>query len=284
MKNFFVIANKGKAETLTFKKEIKEYLESKGAVCVYDDSPDCPRGKGYTNPELVPEDTECVIVLGGDGTMLKAANDLVDRVIPFLGINIGTLGYLATVEKADAFSALDRMLHDDYVIEQRMMINGTVKVDGAVVDEPRALNEIVMTGKGAMQIVYLDVYINGLFMHRYQADGVIVATPTGSTGYSLSAGGPVVNPTAQTILLTPICPHSMHNRGVVFSSEDTVKIVVSEGRYGESQEVIAMFDGSSGIPMKSGDSIVIRKSEKITKIVKLKEESFLETLHNKLEG
>ena len=284
MKNFFVIANKGKEETTQLKKDIKDYLMAHGANCTYDDGPDVAVKKGYTNPDSVPENTECVIVLGGDGTMLKAAFDLIDRGIPFLGINMGNLGYLASVEKADTYKALDQMLADDYIIEQRMMVYGAVKVDGKIVEEPRALNEIVIKGKGTMQVSYLDVFVNGLYLHKYQGDGIIVATPTGSTGYSLSAGGPIVSPTAQMIIMTPVCSHSMQNRGVVFSSEDTIEIVIDEGRYGTDQEVIALFDAANRIPMKSGDSITIKKSEKITKIVKLKEESFLETLHNKLEG
>lgn len=280
MKNFFVIANNSKEEAVSFQSNIKDYLESKGAKCTV-----CHETKdnGHTCQDNVPKDTECVIVLGGDGTLLRASIDLADLNIPFIGINLGTLGYLAAADKSEVFSALDRMLVDDFILEPRMMIYGEVNSNGKPVRDSRALNEIFITGKESMQIVYICVYVNDMFLHKYQADGVIVSTPTGSTGYNLSAGGPIVNPTAKTMVLTPVSPHSMHNRGIVFSSEDTIRIDIVEDRYGREQNMVAVFDGSLRVDVKTGDSITIKQSEKTTKIIKLKEESFLETLHNKLE-
>ena len=280
MKNFFVIANNSKKEAVDFQLNIKEYLESKGAKC---DICSEVSSKGHVQASQVPSDSECVIVLGGDGTLLQASMDLADINIPFLGINLGTLGYLAAADKDDVFTALDRMLKDDYITEPRMMIYGEVNSNNQKLDESWALNEIVITGKEPMQIVYLCVYVNDMFLHKYQADGVIVSTPTGSTGYNLSAGGPIVNPTAKTMVLTPVSPHSMHNRGIVFSSDDTIRIDIVEDRYGREQNVVAIFDGSKKVDIKTGDSITIKRSEKTTKIIKLKKESFLETLHNKLE-
>lgn len=282
MKNFFVVANRQKAETDNFIKEIEEFLVSKNASCVVDTS--CKENERYTDKDVVPEDTECVIVLGGDGTLLHATNDLVDISVPFLGINLGTLGYLSAVEKADTFKALDRMLKDDYIIENRMMLSGIINKDGADIPGIESLNEIVITAEKPMQIVSVSVYINNQFMHRYQGDGVIVSTPTGSTGYNLSAGGPIINPTARTMILTPICPHSMQNRSIVFSSDDTIRIVIDEDRYSGKQNVVAIFDGYHRHLMSTGDDLTISKSGKTTKIVKLNSESFLETLHNKLEG
>ncbi len=282
MKNFFVIANSSKAEAVSFQSKIKEYLEVKGAKCVLFSASNS--SDGHIESKDVPSDSECVVVLGGDGTLLQASIDLADIKIPFLGINLGTLGYLAAADKADIYHALDMMMADDYIVEPRMMIYGNIVSSGKVICDSRALNEIVITGSEPMQIVYLCVYVNGMFLHRYQADGVIVSTPTGSTGYNLSAGGPIVNPTANTMVLTPVSPHSMYNRGIVFSSDDSIRIDVEEDRYGREQHMVAVFDGSKKVEIKTGDSITIRRSEKTTKIIKLKEESFLETLHNKLEG
>ena len=151
-----------------------------------------------------------------------------------------------------------------------------------VKDETRALNDIVITRRGSLQIINFNIYVNGQLLHRFHGDGVIVATPTGSTGYSLSAGGPIVEPKAELILLTPICPHSMRNRSIVLSSKDRVTVEIESSRDGETQEVEAIFDGCHKVLLRTGEKIEIRKSKKTTGIVKLSQVSFLEVLHRKL--
>lgn len=281
MKKFFIIANQSKKDTLDFAREIKEYIESKKGICVIDNC--AGNSLMHTDAKSVPEDTECVIVLGGDGTILRAAADLADLTVPFLGINLGTLGFLSAAERCGMKGAIDRMICEDYVVERRMMIFGKTMAEGELKDDTRALNDIVITGAKPMQLVNLTVYVNGLLLNRYYADGLIISTPTGSTGYNLSAGGPIINPTAKNMILTPICPHSMHHRSIVLSTEDVIRIVVEPDRYGEEQKVTALFDGAHQVDLKTGWEITIRKSEKITKIIKLNEEGFLETLHHKLK-
>ena len=149
-------------------------------------------------------------------------------------------------------------------------------------DNTRALNDIVITRKGSLQIIYFNIYVNGQFLHRYHADGIIVATPTGSTGYNLSAGGPVVEPKASLILISPICPHSMQNRSIVLSPDDTVTIEIEKSRDGSEQEVEAIFDGSHKVALRTGNKLIIKKSERTTGIVKLSQMSFLEILHRKM--
>ena len=284
MKNFFVVANRSKEEALSLSVKIKDYLEKAGAVCVFDETVSGEVEYGYTNIERMPKDTECVIVLGGDGTLLQASNDLSESDVVFLGINSGTLGYLSAVEEKDAIYAIDRILNDDFEVEKRMMIEGAVSASGDSSTKEIALNEIVIKGEKNMQMVYVSVYVNNRLLQRYRGDGVIVATPTGSTGYNLSAGGPIINPTAQTMILTPICPHSMLNRSIVFSSEDTIRIDIENDKYQKEQNVVVLFDNSHKLQLKSNDSVSIRKSEKYSKIAKLSKESFLNTLKNKLEG
>ena len=282
MKNFFVIANKSREEAVTAEKEIKEYLEAHGANCVVDDRVGGSRHEGFTKSDAVPKDTECVIVLGGDGTLLQASVDLMDVSAPFLGINLGTLGFLTAADKTEIPFALDRMLNDEYVMENRMMLEGYTMTDGETSNKTRALNEVVLTGSESMQMVFLDVFINDQFIHRYHADGLIVSTATGSTGYNLSAGGPIINPTAETIALTPICPHSLSNRSIILSKDDVVRIEIPFNQYGEKQDISACFDGNKRSALVSGNSIFISKSEKTTGIIKLKEQSFLQTINNKL--
>lgn len=284
MKNFFVITNRAKEEALAAEKKIVEYLSSKGACVCVDDTPrDGTMGEKYTDISRMNQNTDCVIVLGGDGTILHAACDLAESTVPFLGINLGTLGYLSAVDESNMYEALDRMLSDNYSAEHRMMLCGRTFTDGRLTEEYQALNEIVITADKAMQIAYVSIFVNGKLLHKYAADGIIVATPTGSTGYNLSAGGPIVSPSADMIILTPVCSHSMHNRSIVFEAGDEIKIVIDEGRFGSVQKLTAVYDASHRCTLNTGDCITITKSTRSTRLVNISQESFLDTLHNKLK-
>lgn len=283
MKHFFVIINREKEKTREVSENIAAYLKERGATCVIDRTDPSTMEEGYTDIRQMPEDTECVIVLGGDGTMLQAANDLSGASVPFLGVNFGQLGFLSEINQDEVCGALDRMLADDYQIEERMMLNGRILSDDGEIESHAALNDIVITRKGSLKILCLSVYINGLLINHYHSDGVITATPTGSTGYSLSAGGPIINPASRMIMLTPICPHTMHDRSILCSEEDEIEIRIDRARDGSEQIMEAIFDGSHKVGLKTGDRVIIRESEKTTRIVKLREESFLTNLRKKLK-
>lgn len=227
------------------------------------------------------KERSCILVLGGDGTMLRAARNMMDKDIPLIGVNLGTLGYLAEVDICTIESALDRLLADDFTREERMMLRGKVRRQGRV-EENFALNDIVISRCGPLQILTFDIYVNGQFLNSYSADGMIVATPTGSTGYNMSAGGPIVEPAARLLLLTPICPHTLNTRSIVLASEDEIRIEIPQGKDGRQQTVEASFDGSHKITLQTGDSIVVRRASKTTGILKLNTESFLTVLHKKM--
>jgi NAD+ kinase len=260
---------------------IKNYLEAHGKVChiaenVLNSDDDKRIGRKYIS--TIPEDAECVIVLGGDGTMLQAARSAAYIDIPLIGVNLGTLGYLAEVEKSGVDDALDQIIAGKYEIEDRMMLYGSVTDKNDY-----ALNDIVITKSSAIQAINFDIYVNDLFLSNYHADGIIISTPTGSTGYSMSAGGPLVEPSADMILITPICPHTMNSRSMVLSSQTKIEIRIGEGRDNRNQQVVAYFDGSGTIEMQTGDRINIEKANKTTKILKLNKISFLEALGRKFD-
>ena len=166
-------------------------------------------------PSQIPEDTQCVLVIGGDGTLLQASRDLQEKNIPLLGINMGTLGYLAEVEESGVRDALDKLLADEYVVEERMMLEGAAFHNGKQILQDIALNDIVIGRQGRLRILDFRVYVNGEFLNASSADGIILSTPTGSTGYSLSVGGPIVSPEASLILISHIAPHTLNNRSIV---------------------------------------------------------------------
>ena len=283
MKHFYVITNRHKDPELEVTNRIKNYIENRGGSCTIQVKEPSPRREeSYTDSAWLPDGTECMLVLGGDGTMLQAARDTVEKQIPILGINMGTVGYLAEIELPGIEAALDRLLKDEYELEERMMLIGTVKKDGAEPEQDCALNDIAITRRGSLQIIKYSIYVNDLFLYSYSADGVMVATPTGSTGYNLSAGGPIVEPKAKLLLITPICPHTLNTRSIVLGADDRITIEIEAGREGEVLEVDANFDGSHKVTLRTGDKIEIRQSEKKTNIIKLSNVSFLEVLHKKM--
>lgn len=278
MNNFLLITNKDKDSDGSRTAEIAEYLLERGA------SVSCSVFGRMSENTVVPEGVECAIVLGGDGTLLKAARDMTGYEIPLLGVNLGTLGYLAEVEIGNVKKALDTLLAGAYTIEHRMMLDGGVYHNDKKEIHNFALNDIVISRCGSLQILQFDIYVNDRFLNSYSADGIIVATPTGSTGYNMSAGGPIAEPGASLILLTPICPHTLNTRSIILSPEDEVTIVIPNGKEGTAQTVEANFDGTHKITLKTGDKIVVKKASETTEILKLNTESFLEILHKKMNG
>ena len=238
----------------------------------------------YTDPDGIPEDTQCIIVLGGDGTLLQAARDVVHKDIPLLGINLGTLGFLAEVDKNSVYPALDRLLSDDYELEERMMLEGKIYHGDDLIGQDIALNDIVIGREGHLRVIRFKNYVNDAYMNSYNADGIIISTPTGSTGYSLSAGGPVVSPSASMMIMTPIAPHTMNTRSIILSGEEAVTVEIGEGRHNTIENAVASFDGDTQISMVTGDRIVIRKATARTKILKLNHLSFVEVLRQKMSN
>jgi len=269
MNKFYVITNTSKDVSLEITNHMKNYLESKGKTCVLAE-----------NGLSLPQDTDCVLVLGGDGTLIRAARELHSYDVPILGINMGTLGYLTEVEVQNIETAIDQLLEGNPMVEARMMLKGTL--NNTV--EDIALNDIVLTRHGSLRIIRFNVYVNGELLNTYQADGVIVSTPTGSTGYNISAGGPIVEPTASMIVITPICSHALNTSSIVLSADDEIVLEVALGRDGEIEEACVSFDGDRNIEVRTGDRILIQKAEETTKLLKLSKVSFLETLRKKMKG
>lgn len=281
MKHFYLITNETKDPGGVYTEKIRTYLREHGGDVVCVENTARAVDDAVIHGERQFREDVCVLVLGGDGTLLRAVRNMMDSNIPLLGINLGTLGYLAEVEIGNIETALDKLLRDEYVREERMMLEGHVQKQNAV-EGNYALNDIVISRCGSLQILTFHIYVNGQFLNSYSADGMIVATPTGSTGYNMSAGGPIVEPGARLLLLTPICPHTLNTRSIVLAPEDEVRVEIPQGRDGQPQTVEANFDGGHKIVLQTGDSIVVRKADKTMGIIKLNTESFLTVLHKKM--
>ena len=286
MKKFYIIANSEKDEGMQVAGMTARYLESHGCFCVI--RPATSRGREpfhhYTDINHIPEDVECVIVLGGDGTLLQAARDVVSRQIPLLGINLGTLGYLAEIDRESIEPALNHLMADEYVLENRMMLQGKVYHKGKMIAEDVALNDIVIGRDGPLRVIGFNNYVNGEFLNSYKADGIIISTATGSTGYSLSAGGPIVSPETKLRSVTPGAPHTLNTRSIIFPAGDEIAVEITHGVQMGQGKAIASFDGDTNISMTLGDKVVIRRSVQDTKIVKISNISFLEVLRKKMKN
>ena len=276
METFYIITNVLKDQDYSVTKEICDYIEQKGKRWILAEKDE----NGHIIPGTVPEDADCGLVLGGDGTLIRAVRDLDGNNLPLLGINLGTLGFLADVEQKDYKKAIDQLCNKKPVVESRMMLEGTV----AGQEPDVAVNDIVLTREGNIRLVQFNVYVNGTLLNTYLADGVIICTPKGSTGYNLSAGGPIVEPTASMIVITPICSHALNTSSVVLSSEDTIEVEICQGRYGRQEEVALCYDGAVQKKLVTGESVCINRATETAKLVKLTRESFMKTMREKMKG
>lgn len=283
MRHFLIITNTYKDEGGKLTESLCAYIRGKGGTC--DSFFSAGENLSAAAPRIdeISADTDCVIVLGGDGTLIRAASRLVDSRLPLIGVNLGTLGYLCELEENNVFAAIDQLMAEDYVIEERMMLTGHGIAAGEEVAEGVALNDIVIHRTGALSVVSLIVYVNGEYLNTFRADGMILSTPTGSTGYNMSAGGPIVDPKAQMILITPINAHNLNSRSIVIGAEDEVVVEIGKRRSQKDETVEVSFDGDNAVKLTVGDRFMIKKAKDTARICKLSNKSFLEILSKKMQ-
>ena len=276
MEKFCILANKEKDENLLVTQKVQACLAGYGkqvSVLVDDFSEE-------TGKYISKIKADCVLVLGGDGTLIRAANRLLGTGIPIFGINLGTLGFLTETGITGMEQALAQLVNGEYDIETRMMLQVHAKDDF----EDTALNDVVITRSGFSRLISVRVYVNEKLVDTYRGDGVIVATPTGSTGYNLSAGGPVVLPNASLIVITPICPHSLNARSMIVSDKDSLRLVIEKEKKTQEEEAIVTVDGRNAKELRAADWITIEKSAGVTHLVKLKDRTFFEILREKFRN
>lgn len=227
--------------------------------------------------EQIARQLDCLIVLGGDGTLIHTSRWAALYGIPVLGINFGQLGFLTEIEVGEIFPALEQLLAGNFGVENRMMLQAQVMRDGALIDGSIALNDVVISKGAFARLINLETYLNGELIKAFRADGLIIATPTGSTAYSLSAGGPIVPPWLEVILYTPICPHSLSSRPLVLDPDGEIKV-----RIKSKNDVMVTLDGQHGVQLQQGDQVIVRRSPVIARMIKLGNRNFFSILQMKL--
>lgn len=221
---------------------------------------------------------DVALTLGGDGTLLRVARHVAPFNIPILSINMGHLGFLTEIELSDLYNDLELLKQGSYYIDKRMMLEAQIIRNKKKLESFLALNDVIITRGFFSRLIRLNTFVNNSFLDTYPGDGLIISSPTGSTAYSLSAGGPIISPNVEIILLTPMCPHTLHSRSIIFSKDDTIKVKLLE----EQPKVMLTVDGQQGLQLLPGDEVVIKKANYHTKLLRFKKRSFYDVLRKKL--
>ncbi|MDP3488223.1 MAG: NAD(+)/NADH kinase [Bacillota bacterium] len=275
-----IIANLDKPATVEVTRDILNYLSELGveAMLPVNLATQIERTElGFTEQEIAQE-SSAIIVLGGDGTLLSVARRWPFWGVPMLGVNLGHLGFLTEVEEKGTKEAVQMIINNEFRLQERMMLRATVHRKGMQVTEAFALNDCVVTKGAFARMIRLEVHIGKSYLETFPADGVIIATPTGSTAYSLSAGGPIVDPSMQLMLLTPICPHMLQARPVVISAREKIRIKL----HSVHEDMVLTLDGQEGVRLYPDDEVLIEKADIVTRLIKIAPRSFYDVLRHKM--
>jgi NAD+ kinase len=275
-----IIPNVSKDKDLNITRSILYWFTNKDIELLLE--PEIAKRLDYKNEgfgrDVIYGTSDVIIVLGGDGTILNIARQSAKFQVPLFGINLGHLGFLAEAEISDMYLSLEKIIAGEYFIEKRMMLEASVDDADISMKELTALNDISVIKGMHSRMVAFSLFINDSFFELYSADGIVISSPTGSTAYSLSAGGPIVSPELKVLIITPICPHTLHNRPIVVSEKDEVRIEICE----DNPEIMLSVDGQDSYKLAPGMVVKVRSSSCITNLVKLKQRSFFDVLRRKI--
>ena len=259
--------------------ELREWLRSRKIEIVQKKTVESGQENAAGGPSPAPSDLDCIFVLGGDGTFLSAVRWIGARDIPILGIKFGEVGFLAEIAEENLYKAAEKVLKGDFILRPRMRLSVRVSRRNETLAQETVLNDVVINRGALARLAHIETYINDHYLTTYSADGLIVATPTGSTAYSLAAGGPVIHPAVPGIILTPICPFTLTNRPLIVPESANIKIRLAKG----SSDIVLTFDGQKGLEINDQDEIVIQKGPHPIHLITLPERQYFDILKNKLK-
>jgi NAD+ kinase len=281
IQNVAIFAKVHDPRCLGIASDLINWLEEKG--CTPLPEAQLTRQLGYPkvlSDAEVRDQAELVVVLGGDGTLISVARLFSGRDVPILGVNLGSLGFLTEITVEELYTRLEKVLEGNPRVSERMMLEVTLHREGQQIEKCHVLNDMVINKGALARIVDLETKVNRHFLTTYKADGLIISTPTGSTGYSLSAGGPIIHPLMSCIVITPICPHTLTNRPIVVTDESIISITVASSF---DEKVYLTLDGQVGFELREGDSVEVRRALKTTALVMSRSRDYFEILRTKLK-
>lgn len=279
MKRVGLYAKKHHPDAVGFGREVMNWLLERGLEVYLEEDLAKSLGlvRNYVDSEI-PERADLMIVLGGDGTLISVARHVGARMKPILGVNLGSLGFLTEITQSETFSTLERVLAGDFTVSSRMMLDAVVLRSGREVARFVVLNDAVINKGALARIIDMETSVDGVYLTNFKADGLIVATPTGSTAYNLAAGGPIIYPGLNCLVISPICPHMLTNRPLIVSDRAVIRIEVKF----EDQHVVLTADGQVGMPLKGGDVVELRRSDVRTLLIKSPTKDYFSVLRAKL--
>lgn len=279
MKRIGIIA-KPRPEAQAILQELLPWLRRRGKEVILDRDTAALAGLAEgIEKAAIPASADLLMVLGGDGTLLSVARFVGSREVPILGVNLGGLGFLTEVTLAELYPTLQVVLEGDFKVSRRITLLAAVRREGERIAEHTVFNDAVINKAALARIVNLETYVDGEYVATFRADGLILSTPTGSTAYSLSAGGPIVYPSLDVLILTPICPHMLTNRPLVLPGDVTVEVFLASGQ----EDVYLTLDGQEGLPLRHRDVVEVKRSGRIITLIKSPKKTYYELLRSKLK-
>jgi NAD+ kinase len=280
MKKIGIIVKPHKPEAKDVLKELVLWVESHHLEAVLDvDTANIVNIKSKYQKSQIASLVDMIIVLGGDGTLLSVARLTVEKGIPILGVNLGGLGFLTEVTLDELYPTLEKVIKGDYIIDERMMLMTHIHRQGERLAQSPVLNDVVINHGIIARMIILDIFVNSQFVTSLRGDGLIISTPTGSTAYSLSAGGPIIHSTVNAVILTPICPHTLTNRPIVIPDNVKIEAILKT----EDEGVMVTFDGQVGFSLRKDDIVEMRRAETMVKLIQSSGKNYYEVLRKKLK-
>ncbi|MBN2332727.1 MAG: NAD(+)/NADH kinase [Deltaproteobacteria bacterium] len=280
MQTIGIVIKHNNTKALAVGIELTNWLLARGLKVVFDEELACGiPGSTPTRKPDIPQHADVIVVLGGDGTLLSIARLINGQDVPILGVNLGALGFLTAITLDELFMVMTDILQNNYSVSRRMMLTARIYRQQELITTYNVLNDVVINKGAVARIIELETTIDQLYLTTFKADGLIISTPTGSTGYSLSAGGPVVYPTLDSVIVSPICPHTLTNRPLLIPSEVTIETVLTSA----GGDVFLTLDGQVGFSLQQNDKIAVTKADHDIKLIKSPTKSYFEVLRTKLK-
>lgn len=279
MKRVGVFAKRNHPEAVEIAREVTSWLQEREIEVFHDKAlaEDLGTGQGYPGGSI-PAMVNLIVVLGGDGTLISVARKVGDLRTPILGVNLGSLGFLTEITLQEIFPVLEQVVRGDFTVSSRMMLDAVVRREGREVGRYRVLNDVVINKGALARIIDMEASVDDVYLTTFKADGLIISTPTGSTGYNLAAGGPIIYPDLDCLVMAPICPHMLTNRPIIVSDKAIIRVEVKF----QDQDVVFTADGQVGMPLQGGDVVEVRRSRSCTLLVKSPTKDYFQVLRTKL--
>lgn len=279
MKKIHIVCKKRKDDALRLARKIIDEFGSDNEIYLDEESAYSIGYEKHIEIEHIGKDADFIIVLGGDGTLLSVARHGRENDVPILGINLGSLGFLTEISVEELSAMMNKTINDRFDISKRIMIDVSVNREGEKVFEFSILNDAVITKDALARIIDIETYVNDDYLATYRGDGLILSTPTGSTGYSLSAGGPILYPSLKNLIVTPICPHMLTNRPIILPEKSTIRAILLS----KDERVVLTLDGQIGFPLEYADEVVVKQSTHTVSLIKSSSKGYFEILRTKLK-